>query len=161
MLNLKRSHSVSFFCQSVGRNLKSFQAGSQSRWHSTVTVTFICHIISHFPTAISKTSIHRSHGLDGPSQKEKCLQLIPCACHPDYQQGDHEVEDDPVAADGSAGTGFCAAACNSTKSTEVWKMRIQSFTMVSVSRWATESKFSKNQALKRTNAASAKLRRGW
>ena len=109
------------------------EISNRSKLDHNVTVTFTCHIISHFPTAISKTSIGLTAWM-AHHKKEKRLQLIPCACHPDYQQGDHEVEDDPVAADGSAGTGFCAAACNSTKSTEVWKMRIQSFTMVSACR---------------------------
>ena len=138
------------FLPRVGRNLKSFQAGSHC--HSDIHLSY--HLTFSNCNFKDLTAWMAHH------KKEKRLQLIPCACHPDYQQGDHEVEDDPVAADGSAGTGLCAAACNSTKSTEVCKMRIQSFTMVSVSRWATESKFSKNQALKRTNAASAKLRRG-
>ena len=106
MLNLKRSHSLSFFCQRVGRNLKSFQAGSHC--HSDIHLSY--HLTFSNCNFKDLTAWMAHH------KKEKRLQLIPCACHPDYQQGDHEVEDDPVAADGSAGTGLCAAACNSTKS---------------------------------------------
>ena len=133
------------------------EISNRSKLDHTVTVTFICHIISHFPTAISKTSIGLTAWM-AHHKKEKRLQLIPCACHPDYAQGDHEVEDDPVAADGSAGTGLCAAACNSTKSTENENTVIHDGERVAMSDWV---EFSKNRALKRTNAASAKLRRGW